>query len=212
MASPARVSKTLSLEEFLRLPEIDEHPYQEYIDGRVEPKPYFGARASVLMGRLVRSFDLFAEPRGLGEAFISLRCTFAGCSVVCAIAFLSESHIGVNERGEYANETPIPPDVYVEFSSPDERSDDRPRERMSFATSHGTALGWLIDPDRMTVQVYRPGHRPQRLPTDGVLEGDPVLPGYRLPVAELFDWLTWRRPDRKSSPPQSESPSQGEPS
>ena len=28
MASPARVDKMITLEEFLRLPEIDEHPYQ----------------------------------------------------------------------------------------------------------------------------------------------------------------------------------------
>ena len=25
------------------------------------------------------------------------------------------------------------------------------------------------------------------------LEGDPVLPGYRLPIAELFGWLKLRR-------------------
>jgi hypothetical protein len=33
-----RVAKTMSLEEFLRLPQIDEHPYLEYIDGRIEAK------------------------------------------------------------------------------------------------------------------------------------------------------------------------------
>lgn len=38
MASPARVEKTITLEEFLRLPEIDEHPYLEYIDGKIEAK------------------------------------------------------------------------------------------------------------------------------------------------------------------------------
>ena len=38
MASPARVDKMITLEEFLRLPEIDEHPYLEYIDGRIEAK------------------------------------------------------------------------------------------------------------------------------------------------------------------------------
>jgi len=38
MASPAGVSKTITLEEFLRMPEIDEHPHLEFIDGRIEAK------------------------------------------------------------------------------------------------------------------------------------------------------------------------------
>ena len=38
MASPARVDKMITLEEFLRMPEIDEHPYMEFIDGRIEAK------------------------------------------------------------------------------------------------------------------------------------------------------------------------------
>lgn len=37
------------------------------------------------------------------------------------------------------------------------------------------------------------------------LRGDPVLPGYRLPVAELFGWLTLRRP--KSPPSKRRGPS-----
>jgi Uma2 family endonuclease len=38
MASPARIRKAITLDEFLRLPEIDERPYLEYIDGRIEAK------------------------------------------------------------------------------------------------------------------------------------------------------------------------------
>jgi Uma2 family endonuclease len=212
MVSPARVEKRIRLEEFLHMPEIDEQPYLEYIDGRIEAKPAFGMRASVLMGRLVRSLDQFVGSREFGESFISLRCTFEGRSLVCAIAFLLGSHIPVDERGEYADETPIPPDIHVEFLSPDECSDERPRDRLAFATSHGAALGWLIDPDRMRVLVYRPGRHPEELSADGVLEGDPVLPGYHLPVAELFGWLIWRKPDRKPAPPRSQPPTLGEPS
>jgi Uma2 family endonuclease len=212
MASRARGDRMITLDKFLRLPEIDEHPYQEYIDGRIEAKPSFGARASVLTGRLTCALHQYAEPRGIGEPFISLRCTFAGRSVVAAIAFLRESNIGVDEQGELADETLVPPDLHVEFRCPDEGSDERLIERLSFTTSHGTDLGWQVDPDRQTVQVYRPGRRPQRLPDDGILEGDPVLPGYRLPVAELFGWLIWRKPNRKPSSPRSEPPTPGGPS
>jgi Uma2 family endonuclease len=208
MASPARVGEMMTLEEFLRMPGIDERPYREFIDGRVEVKPYLGARASVLMARLTRSLDLLAEPRDLGESFISLRCTFARRSVVAAIAFLKHEKIGVDENGVIVDETPVAPDLYVEFSNPEEPSDDRPRERLDFATALGCPLGWLIDPERGTVHVFRPGQRAKQVPADGVLDGDPVLPGYRQSVAELFDWLKVRRSGRKPAPP---SPPPGSP-
>lgn len=40
----------------------------------------------------------------------------------------------------------------------------------------------------------RPGATPERLPADGVLTGEPVLPGFRLPVEEVFGWLVRARP------------------
>ena len=46
-----------------------------------------------------------------------------------------------------------------------------------------------------TIDVYRPGQPPVCLAADGVLEGEPVLPGFRLPVAEVFGWLIYRKPD-----------------
>jgi hypothetical protein len=33
----------------------------------------------------------------------------------------------------------------------------------------------------------------ERLAADGALEGAPVLPGFRLPAAEVFGWLIYRR-------------------
>jgi Uma2 family endonuclease len=213
MASAARVGETMTLEEFLRLPGIDERPYKEFIGGEIEVKPYLGARASVLMSRLTRSLSRFAEPQGLGEPFISFRCAFAGRSVVAAIAFLGESKIGVDEQGLIVDDEWVTPDLYVEFSSPEEPSDDRPHERLAFATSHGCPLGWLIDAERRAVHVYRPGQQAEHISDHGILEGDPVLPGYRLPVAELFGWLKMRRPGQKRQllSPRSGSPTDGGP-
>jgi Uma2 family endonuclease len=67
--------------------------------------------------------------------------------------------------------------------------------------AHGCPLGWLIHPERKYVDVYRPGRPVGRLAADGVLEGEPVLPGFRLPVAEVFGWLIYRRPGPGANPP-----------
>ena len=38
MASHARAAKSLTLDDFLKMPEIDERPYLEYRPGRIEAK------------------------------------------------------------------------------------------------------------------------------------------------------------------------------
>jgi Uma2 family endonuclease len=201
----------MTLEEFLRMPEIDERPYKEFIDGRIETKMSPQKKHGRLEKRLMNHVDAFSEPRDLGEAFPELRCTFAGRSIVPDVVFLLNEHIETDEDGEILDPTLRPPDIHIEIVSPDQ-SVRKCREKLVFSTAKGCPLGWLIDPIRKTVHVYRPGQRAKPVPADGVLEGDPVLPGYRLPVAELFGWLKLRRPGRKPSPsPRSGSPADGGP-
>ncbi len=189
----------MTLEEFLRLPEIDEHPYLEYLDGRIEAKVSPQKKHGRLEKRLMTHIDAYAEPRQLGETFPELRCTFAGRSMIPDVVFLLDEHIETDEPGEVLDPTLRPPDIHVEIVSPDQ-SVPKCRERLAFSRAHGCPLGCLIDPIRKTVHVYRPGRRSQRLPADAVLEGDPVLPGYRLPVAELFEWLKVRKSKPVASP------------
>lgn len=209
MASPARVGATMTLEEFLRMPGIDERPYKEFVDGRVETKMSPQKKHGRLQKRLMNHVDAYAEPRDAGETFPELRCTFAGRSIIPDVVFLLDEHIEVDERGEVLDPTLRPPDLHIEIVSP-EQSARKCREKIVFSTANGCPLGWLIDPIRRTVHVFRPGRRPDLVPADGVLEGDPALPGYRLPVAELFGWLKARRP-RPESPPPSGSSTDGGP-
>jgi Uma2 family endonuclease len=212
MVSPARVGETMTLEEFLRLPGIDERPYREYIDGRIETKMSPQKKHGRLEKRLMNHVDAFSEPRDLGESFPELRCTFAGRSIIPDVAFLLYEHIELGEDGEVLDPTLRPPDIHVEIVSP-EQSAKKCREKLVFSTANGCPLGWLIDPIRRTVEVHRPGRKPERVAADGILEGDPVLPGYRLPVAELFEWLKLHRPKQEPTPPspQTGSPTDGGP-
>jgi len=193
MAGASRVREGLTLEEFLRMTGIDDPPSLEFIDGRIEAKAMPKMKHSVIEGKMLVQLNRFAEPLGLGQAFIELRCTFAGRSIVPDVVFLLEDHILTDQQGEYVDETPIPPDIHIEIISPD-RHEKKSREKLAHSTANGSALGWLIHPYRATIHVYRPGREPELLPHDGVLEGEPVLPGFRLPVAEVFGWLVHRRP------------------
>jgi Uma2 family endonuclease len=50
----------------------------------------------------------------------------------------------------------------------------------------GTALVWVIDPDKRTAEVYRPEGLPTVLGEDGVLDGEDVLPGFTLAMSEIW--------------------------
>ena len=193
MSSVSRIQRSLTLEEFLALPE--EEPSLEFIEGRIEAKVSPQQKHSVIQVRLGDSLNRFAEPAQKGFAFSELRCTFAGRSIVPDIVFLLSAHIVTDAQGEILNETFLVPDIHIEIISPDQSAKSA-REKLAHSTSNGCALGWLIDPEKKRVEVYRPGQPAESLALDGDLDGEPVLPGYRLPVATVFGWLKFPRPER----------------
>jgi Uma2 family endonuclease len=50
----------------------------------------------------------------------------------------------------------------------------------------GTKLIWVIDPPTESAAVHTPGKKPKRVGPGDTLEGGRVLPGFRLPLADLF--------------------------
>jgi Uma2 family endonuclease len=50
----------------------------------------------------------------------------------------------------------------------------------------GVRLVWLIDPETRTAAVYTAPEQAIHVPGDGVLEDGEVLPGFKLPLEELF--------------------------
>src|SRR5262249_26978410 len=111
MPTARKVRDGLMLEEFLQMPEIDERPYLEYVDGRIEAKSSFGMWRAAIMEHMTFTMDRFARPRKLGRAFFSLRCTFAGMSIVPDVVFQLAEHVPCDEDGEIADEPDCAPDI-----------------------------------------------------------------------------------------------------
>ncbi len=78
-----------------------------------------------------------------------------------------------------------PPDLAVEVLSPD----DRPAEvaaKVADWLASGCLAVWLVDPAKQTVTIHRREVSAQVLGASDELDGGDVLPGFRLPAAEIF--------------------------
>ena len=80
---------------------------------------------------------------------------------------------------------PICPDFVVELRSPSDRSAAL-HDKMLEYIANGASLGWLIDPFKQRVYVYRPDQELVILQSPEAVSGDPLLPGLRLKTDELW--------------------------
>jgi Uma2 family endonuclease len=79
----------------------------------------------------------------------------------------------------------VPPDLVVEVLSPSDVSYEVDR-RVQDYLSAGVKLVWVVHPQSRSVHVYRPGGQGVILSERDELDGEQVLPGFRLPVREIF--------------------------
>jgi len=186
----------LRAEEFAALPEVDAR--EELVRGDVvrEPLPAFGH--GVVAARIGTILDTWVRRR---RSAPSAGQTGAGspgwvvdhCGFVLArdpdtvrgpdVAYVSGERLatGVTD-GPYFEGAP---DLAVEILS----SSNRPREiaeKIREYLGAGACRVWVVDPERKTVTAHGPERPPRALGSDDVLDGEDVLPGFSVPVAELF--------------------------
>ncbi len=80
---------------------------------------------------------------------------------------------------------PLCPDFVVELRSPQD-SLSALRDKMTEYLANGILLGWLIDPVDRRITVYRPGQPVECLEDPASISGDPILPGFRFDVREIW--------------------------
>ena len=80
---------------------------------------------------------------------------------------------------------PGAPDLAVEVLSASNRPGQVRRKVRDYLKA-GTRLVWVVDPERRTATVYRRDVSSERVDADGVLDGEDVLPGFRLALREVW--------------------------
>ena len=79
----------------------------------------------------------------------------------------------------------VPPDLVVEVASPSQGGPSIARKVARYLDA-GVPLVWVLRTRRKTISVHRSGREVIVLGIGDVLDGEDVLPGFRLPLAELF--------------------------
>jgi Uma2 family endonuclease len=89
--------------------------------------------------------------------------------------------VGVDEVGFFAGA----PDLVVEVPSPSDRFKDVMLKVRDYLEA-GVRLIWVLDAQSQVTAVFRPGAPVRFLDVDDALDGEDVLPGFRLPLGDVF--------------------------
>ena len=81
---------------------------------------------------------------------------------------------------------PFAPDIAVDIFSSEDRASDMNAKVQAYLEA-GTPLVWVVDPERRTAAVYRPGAATLFLSEGDALDGGDVLPGFSMPLARVFE-------------------------
>jgi Uma2 family endonuclease len=91
----------------------------------------------------------------------------------------------VERTGDVPGFWPGAPDLVVEVVSPGDLYTEI-TEKVADWLAAGTQLVIIVDPRRQTLAIHRSPTEMQTLTINDTLDGDPVVPGWTLPVRDVF--------------------------
>jgi Uma2 family endonuclease len=179
----AQQERLYTVEEFERLLEQPENRERllELINGEiVEKMPT--ERHGEVVALIIAALIAFVHPRKLGRVGVEVRHRIPRDqhnSRLPDASFISGKRPSVTEGS-----VPQMPDLVIEVKSPDD-SLKKMRERADYYLLNGTRLVWLIDPLKQLVIILTPDDEEILLEND-TLDGGAVLPGFSLPLKDIF--------------------------
>jgi Uma2 family endonuclease len=166
----------------------------ELIDGVLVEK-IMGFRESLLAVAMATFLKNFVAPRNLGlvSGADGMTRLFPGLVRIPDVAFTSWARV----PGGIVPKDPVPdlvPDLAVEVISEGNTKTEMERKSAEYFAS-GVRLLWLIDPGTRTATASTGEKTSVTLTEDQTLDGGEVLPGFQLPLRDLFAEL-----DRAAGP------------
>ncbi|MBX7221151.1 MAG: Uma2 family endonuclease [Blastocatellia bacterium] len=160
---------------------------EQNANGEIELMPPTGGETGNRNSLLIILLGTWALADGTGKTFDSstLFKLPNGAKRSPDAAWVQQKRINALTDAECLGPLPLCPDFAIELCSP---TDDvrALQDKMQEYTENGLALGWLIDPDRKQVHIYRSGQTVECLENPEKLSGESVLPGFELDLARVL--------------------------
>ena len=178
-------TKLVTAEELFEMP--DDGFRYELVEGELRQMSPAGHVHGKVTSRLAGPLIQYVVENGLGEVYAAetgFKLSSNPDTVKAPdVAFIRQER--VDEVGDAEGYWPGVPDLAVEVISPGNTVAEMEGKVESWLES-GTRLLWVVSPKLRTVTVYRSLTDISVLTEKDALDGEQVVPGFRLPVARLF--------------------------
>jgi Uma2 family endonuclease len=170
-------------EELLAMPK-DGHE-REVIDGELIVSPA-GYDHGVIIGRISAHLGAFIVGTDIGE----ILSADTGCRMKSGDLFSPDISFVTAARHAMQKQTGKPffagaPDLAVEVLSPGDTV-GATEEKIAQYFENGTRLAWIVHPRTRSVGVYHGATPDKFLTASDSLDGEAVVPGFTVPLAQIF--------------------------
>ena len=159
----------------------------DLIDGELIQMPPAGEAHGVRSYRIILRLGPHVEANDLGQVYppeTGFVLTNGGEHVVSPdVAFVLKERLAPDRNREgYLR---VAPDLAVEIVSPSDYPALVERKIAKYLAANVPLL-WVVYPDRRRVRVLGAGREPAEFGEGDVLDAGDIVPGFRLPVADIF--------------------------
>lgn len=181
------LSREYTVEEFDLLPEPGDDSYYELVEGEIRLVPPAGGEHSNISGIIWRAILFFDLSEKLGRAYPPGRFQFGKFKAAPDLFFFSAGRIPEFDRGAITVPADLAVEVWSKSDYGDESSRRIARRKVESYLKNGFHLIWVVRPDNQTVEIYHQGDtRPIVLGVNDELDGEDILPGFKLKIKNLF--------------------------
>ena len=179
-------------EQFEQLAQAEQLARMELTkDGELIVMSPTGGEAGRKNRRLTQQIGIWTERDGTGEAFDSSTVFVLpnGARRSPDVSWIKLERWNTLTLKERQGFPPLAPDFVIELVSPSDVKNQRYEDlqaKMQEYLDNGVRLGWLIEPEAKTVEIYRVGQQVEILNNPQTLSGEDVLPGLILDLSEIF--------------------------
>jgi Uma2 family endonuclease len=178
-------AKPVTADQLLRMP--DDGLRYELVKGELRKMPPAGNEHGYIAGEVFGELRSHVKANGLGRTYAAETGfeIHSNPDTVRApdVAFVSRERL--EEAGPVEGYWPGAPDLAVEVVSPNDRHSEVIEKALEWLDA-GCRMVLVVDPKQQTVTVYRSRENIRILTEGDALDGDDVIPGFSLPITEIF--------------------------